>query len=279
MNKINKKINIIGIFIGIIFLIMVIILLNNHTNDSAAVTGYYVYPSNEGTEETQKINVVITYDKKIQVKKDHPKDLRIVIADKRIKENQCNIAADKNDSHILNLTIPIDGIEDGNLLIEPTHDEGLLKQVKDIETKSSVYAPEIQCIIPTGVELKTQKNKTGNENTYAFVTAKVTHTWKVRSILWIGLTENDQMVEPNSNYKDKRYNGAIAIHGHDFLSYDSYSAAREIANELEKYYGDRYNVTNNKDTFSIESKEMGEKQLDIKINTGQKIGGASLSEQ
>ena len=95
----------------------------------------------------------------------------------------------------------------------------------------------IEGVLPSGVTLAETARSPGS------VTVEVTHAFDIRCIAWILFTDGGAAVGGSLLAGADEKDGAIALHGHEFLKDDGYAVAARLAGTLEKHFGDRYSFT------------------------------------
>ncbi|MDR0875044.1 MAG: hypothetical protein LBN12_02410 [Clostridiales Family XIII bacterium] len=193
---------------------------------------------NEGTNETQYVVIELAFDKQIEADESLPK---IRIANENVKNE--NVAMATNGA-AQKITIRVDKIREGNITLK-------LGEGKNVQT--------IEALAPNGVALETIREEDGS------VTAEVTHRFNIRGIAWVIFTD-DGLPVPDSllNGADER-DGAIAVHGHEFLQDDEYDIAANIAQTLTSHFGDRYEFAADGKTVTARSLTNGGAKLGIGI--------------
>jgi hypothetical protein len=193
---------------------------------------------NEGTSETQYVVMELAFDKQIKAYKSPPK---IRIANENVKSE--NVAMETNGT-ALKITIHVDKIREGNITLK-------LGDGKKAQT--------IEALAPSGVTLETTREENGS------VTVEVTHGFNIRGIAWVLFTDEGLPVQDSLlNGADER-DGAIAVHGHEFLQDDEYDIAANLAQTLASHFGDRYEFAADGKTVTARSQTNAGAKLGIGI--------------
>jgi hypothetical protein len=167
---------------------------------------------NEGAD-AQYVEIELGLDREADANGVKPK---IKIAGENVRADAIEIsAADKT----LTLTLHVDKIREGNLTLKLSDKDG---------------SQTLDALIPSGVELR----QVAKDDTS--VTVEVTHVYDIRGIAWVRFTDGGAPVGGSLlNGADER-DGAIAVHGHEFLQDDEYDIAANLAETLTSHFGDRY---------------------------------------
>lgn len=254
------------------------------SEDAPKILRYTFEPYNNGNESTQYVKANIIYDKAISVNKDSARDFRITIGGDRVKTSNISTYVDNKNDHILIINMHVTGITDGKILISSIENNDRVKGINDKSKKSPAAFKTINALIPSGVELKTLSSVTGDNKNSAKVTKELTSIWKVRGIAWIKLVENGRSVLPQTNNSKvktennnadsgtnnklelKVFNRAVSVHGHGINDMNKYYAVNDIADVLKECFEDRYNISVNDTTFTVESKIPANGQtIDVEI--------------
>jgi hypothetical protein len=209
---------------------------------------------NEGTSETQYVVMALAFDKQIKADGFAPK---IRIANENVKNEDIVTEA---KGAVLTITIHVGKSREGNITLKLGDEEK--KTLPKITDESGVYAAKaqtIEALAPSGVTLETSHAESGS------VTVEVTHGFNIRGIAWVLFTDNGKPVQASLlNGADER-DGAVAVHGHEFLQDDAYDIAANLAETLTSHFGDRYVFTAEGKTVTARSLTNAAAQLEIKI--------------
>lgn len=224
-----------------------------------------IQAASDGTEEGQTVTVGLVFDRPVTVARNAGNEFRIVIGGNRVKGSAYTVTASPDDERKILIRIAVMVITTGELLIEPQDAAGAIAAITGAGTKVPAVLEPIHSLIATGLELATVKAVPGTDGQGAAVTKEVTAIWKVRSIVWVQLMKDGQVMTPDAAAETK-WGGALAVHGHDFLSASPESAARDIAEALQTGFGSQYEFTVHKNTFTVRSKTpVAGEQLDVRI--------------
>ncbi len=210
----------------------------------------------DGDENSQFVVLTLQFDRDITYDENFADDLRITIADERQKSKNFQLSQNMADS--VTMRMPVSAITNGKLHIEPLKEGEPLAGITDKAEGAPAYPFIIDALIPSGVELKTVSEGNG------IITKQVAGTWNIRNITWVQLWADDKLVQPMAADSLEILDGAVAVHGHDFLTSDEFVIAEEIADTLQDFYGDDYIFTAKNDTVTVRATEAG-KALDLKI--------------
>ncbi len=220
---------------------------------------------NDGSVDTQYVDVTLSYDREVCWQEKHTNSLRVTISDGKISDKKMQFLKGESEKELL-LRIQVDSVTNGTLNISRADSETVISAITSADGKYATQNFEINALIPSGVELTdvSEKEESGTGNPQ--VMKQVTHAWNIRSIAWIRLLENGDPVKVGENKNIEILDQAVAVHGHEFLQEDEYSAAETIAETLSKYYSDDYKFTSMDDIISVE-KCNGDKnvELDLKV--------------
>ena len=184
---------------------------------------------NEGSDDRQYVKVTLTFDRNVSVATDYIPP--ITIAQAGIDTGNIKVV---EDGARLSILIHTDKVRDGDLilLLAPEGDEAVVGLTDTTGTyaaaNSSVYA-----LVPSGVALA----RTGTN------TVEVTHAFNIRGIAWVVLHDGDEVVGGSLLAGADSLDGAVALHGHDFLTEDAYDVAAALAETMTSHFGDRYSFT------------------------------------
>ena len=253
----KKKITIIGIIALIILTILIIYSKYKkpifNLENSPKIKAYDVYGENDGSENGQSVNVILEYDKDIHIKDDLKKDIKIKIADNKVNDKNY-IVKKLKDNKKIQLVIETTAVTSGKLTIDPLKDNKEIKSITSLDKKYASQAPKIDCLIPSGVTLKTLSQTTDDGENMASVEKEVSSTYNIRSIAWIMFLKNGEVVPVIEEDSAETLDGGFALHGHDFLHETPETIAEGIGELLEKYYGRDYSISLEKEKIKIQAK-------------------------
>lgn len=234
--------------------------------DAPKMKKYVVETSNNGSDNSQFVTLFVTYDRPISVKKDTLKGLNVNIGGNKITNSNCIASIDKKNKDNLMIKISVDGITSGEMTIDASDNNGRLYSVTDESGKSSAVFNKIHCLVPTGLKLKTLESVTGDGKNQAKVIKQVISTWKVRGIAWILFSDNGKPVIIENKNATMQLNGAVAVHGHDFLTCNDKNAASDVVEVLKENFGAKYNFTASENKIIAQSKTLKKgENLDVQI--------------
>jgi hypothetical protein len=214
---------------------------------------------NEGSEDTLFAKVTLAFDKTLKMKEGYTPKIRI--ANNNIQPEHIDTLAEGSS---LTITIRLEkSSRDADLRL--TLGETKQETVPEITDESGEYpaaAQVLEALLPSGVTLTETARGPGR------VTVQVTHPFNIRSIAWVRLIDGEETVGASLlNGADER-DGAVALHGHDFLTTDEYTVAADLAAVLTSHFGDRYAFTaDGKEMTAVSLEETGG-ALELKIVQG-----------
>ncbi len=226
---------------------------------------------NEGTETSQYVRAELIFDKDISIASDTAKSLRITIADERIKEDEYTLTMGE-DGRTAEFTISVEAITEGILKIGKAEKADV---IYDILSADGSFASEdftVEGIIPSGVILSSVDSQPGK------VTKQVDSSWNIRSIAWIGISENGTLIPVSETQKLEMLDGYAAVHGHEFLMEDEDDIAKKMVEVLQNNYGSEYTFSQNGNQVTVEKAD-SEDTLDIVIYQYLKIDGQRVSQE
>lgn len=214
---------------------------------------------NEGTEDSQHIEVILTFDKDIKCGDDALKDAGFTVSG----EKKDDVSARVKDGRQLVLDTGSRAVERGTLKIAPEDNEKGYPGILDKSGDYCAYAFTLEALVPSGVSLKTVSSSDDA------VTKEVKGRWNIRCITWVQLTDGGKVVESRVNTKGETMDGAVAVHGHDFLQKDETMIAEIMADTLRRHFGDRYRFSSSgrKITCSRKGSSGYGGRLDLKTYT------------
>ncbi len=196
-----------------------------------------------GGEKDQFIKADLTFDQEVAVCKDAAEELRITIGGDRVDEEKIDLKVVREKT--LEITVPVEKVTSGVLKIQPSGGKNFTK-ITDKSGKYAVLPFEVDQLVPSGVELSVLQSDEGA------VSARVTSTANHRSIVWIRMTADGQVLEPEGTGTDV-LNHAAAVHEHDFLWATEESTASDIAEAIDQFYPEKLTAEASGDTVTVRS--------------------------
>lgn len=224
----------------------------------------------ENTEDTQYVQVDMIFDKDIAVVDDKCESLRITIADERIGEDEYTLTSGE-DSQTATIKISVNAVTKGVLKIDKLKENQTISEIRSADEKYAAADFSVEAIIPSGVTLSTTESATGH------VVKNVDTFWNIRSIAWVGITENGELVPVSETRQLEMLDGYAAVHGHEFLMEDQSDIAASIAEVLKQNYGSEYTVSSQKNTITVD-KAGSDVTLDVVIYQYIKINDRLINE-
>ncbi|MDR1028018.1 MAG: hypothetical protein LBL63_01180 [Clostridiales Family XIII bacterium] len=210
---------------------------------------------NEGDEESQYVRVSLTFDREIVVAEGYVPTIKVA---------GVNIGADRVDTEVsgsdMEVTIRVDRVRDGDMTLSLSKDADA-SSVPDITDTSGKYAAaagRVKALIPSGVALEpvSEDGRSG---------VKVTHVFNIRCIAWLVLSDGGTVVSDSLMKGADALDGAVALHGHDFLTEDAYDVAANLADTLTSHFGDRYEFTASDTVVTFRSLADADAALEVSL--------------
>lgn len=215
------------------------------------------------TESSQYVEVDLMFDRDITVVDDKCESLRITIADERVQEDEYMLMqGDK--SNIARLTINVEAITKGVLRVEKEKEETVISEIRSSDGEYATNDFSLEGMIPSGVTLSTVESEAGR------VVKSVNSRWNIRSIAWVGLIEDGELIPVSETRSLEMLDGYATVHGHEFLMEDEEDIAESITNVLRNNYGDEYSFACDGNCVTVE-KANSDAELDIDIYKYMKI--------
>lgn len=196
-----------------------------------------------GGEKDQYIKADLTFDQDIAVSEDAAEELRITIGGNRADEEEIDLKVVRDNT--LEITVPVQKVTSGVLKIQSPGRKNFTK-ITDRTGKYAVLPFEVSQLVPSGAALSVLQSGEGS------VSAQVTSTVNHRSIVWIRLTADGQVLQPEGTGTDI-LDQAAAVHEHDFLWATKESTATDIAEAINQYYPERLSAEASGDTVTVRS--------------------------
>lgn len=217
----------------------------------------------EGTEESQYVTADLIFDRRIAVTDEKCDSLRITIADQRIHEDEYTLEQGEK-GNTARLKISVNAITKGVLKIQKEKEDEAISEIRSKDKEYAAWDFSAEAIIPSGVMLSTAASENGK------VVKSVDSFWNIRSIAWVGLTEDGQLIPVSETRPLEMLDGYAAVHGHEFLMENEDDIAESITETLRNNYGSEYSFSCDKNFVTVEKKDSDTK-LDIEIYTYKKI--------
>ncbi len=232
---------------------------------SASVDAY-----NEGSESKQYVEVDLEFDQEILVKEKRDDSLRITIAGERISTEEYELRQGENDTEAV-LVISVDAVTNGILKVEKSERADAISDITNVTGEYAVKDFELESVIPSGVTLS---DVSSDETS---VTKQVDSAWSIRSIAWVCLTKNGEVIPVEQDDVNEKLDGRAAVHGHEFLIEDETEIAEKIAETLNRVYGAEYRFTCEENRITAESITGEAADYDIEVYQYLKINGQEIS--
>ncbi|MBO5460992.1 MAG: hypothetical protein J5983_04260 [Ruminococcus sp.] len=274
MKSLGKRGVILGVTCLIVVLVIVIGVLVRQVKvdeeHSPQLTDVEVTSYNEGSEESQFVQVDLIFDREIKLASETCKNLRITISGNRVQEGEYSLQAGENEQ-TAQLVISVDAITEGILKIEKLKAKGIISEIRSTDSKYAAQDFSVEAIIPSGVILSTVESEEGK------VVKNVDSVWNIRSIAWIGLLENGELIPVSETRTLEMLDGRAAVHGHEFLMENEKDIAKAIVETLENNYGTEYQFSCDGTQVTVE-KLGSDVQLDLEIYQYKIINGETVQE-
>lgn len=235
---------------------------------SPELTAAEIVSYNEGTEKNQYVKVCMTFDKAVAVCPDKKDTLRITIAGNRVNTDNYSLAQGSQDN-TAELIISVEAVTDGILKICKSEKADTITGIQDASETYATKEFELEGTIPSGVSLSVVQSGDG------FVTEQVDSGWNIRSIAWVGLSENGKLIPASETRAGEMLNGYAAVHGHEFLMEDEEDIAEKIVETLSRNYEEGYIFSCEENQITVKSTE-GKGTPDIEIYEYLKINGRDV---
>lgn len=222
---------------------------------SPKLADFTVTSYNEGSEDSQYVAVRLQFDRPVTVQYGSPDSFRITIAGNRVKSAGCRLAQSIDDACSITLTLRTTAVTNGKLMVVPTKESAGYREITSADGRYPAQPFTLDCLIPSGVTLETVPSMPGDGVKPARVVKQVTGTWNIRSITWVRLLENGAVVSSGLPDSPEILDGAVAVHGHEFLTSDENVIAMDIASTLTDYFGGDYTFRSQGSRVIAEKKE------------------------
>lgn len=237
------------------------------SNKSPNSTGITIIPSSDVTSSnpdlTEKLQVVITYDKPIKAAVDAVNDFNVAMNGKSYPSSSLKVYVDPSDSHKLIFDIMIGfALYAGNLTIIPANSAGITKVTSE-DGSAAITWKDINVYAPNGVKLETVSSVTADtsKKINASVTKKMTQLGKLRGMVHYIFLKNGQPIGDVDSY-----GASVVAHYHMYTTLTAETYVPSIVSALNTKYGSEYTFTSDKDTFTVTAKnsENGD-VLDVRV--------------
>jgi hypothetical protein len=243
---------------------------------SPELRSYSITAENEGSETSQFVKADLFFDRPVVLQSNAAESLHITIAGNRVKEKDTALEQEQEASSHVILRLHVTAVTNGKLRVEA---EKGMKEITDQKEKYQAKPFTLEALIPTGIELQTVEEKQGTEGEAAWVKKRVSGSFKIRSILWLKLTKNGVPVVSQQSDSLETLDGAVAVHGHDFLSFDEAGVVQDIADALSSHFGEAYSFQAAGDTITVIQKDAEEGvTLDLQVYEYKRMNGKDLEE-
>ena len=225
-------------------------------DDSPSVTDCAVDAGCDGGEDAQYVDVSMRFDRNVTYSSDLADELRIVIGGERVKAENIDISQDSASKDEIKLKITgINKVTNGVLEITSANGGDAVKGITDESGKYSAKAPDIKKLIPSGVSIEQeQTDASGSGEQTEQTKIKVTSPPSHRSMVWIQLMRNGEVVEPDDlSSPDILDDTAVGIHEHEFLWATNESVAADIAKAVNDFYGDSFTAESSGDEVTVKA--------------------------
>ena len=238
--------------------------------NSPQVTTAEIYSQNSGKEDSQQVKVLLYFDKDIKINEKKQDTMKITIAGQRYDKDkyQMELAEDKKK---LIITIPTTAVTNGKLVIGRADEADQMEVFIDESGKYMAKEFEVEAIIPSGVILQKVKDEEGR---VIKGKTQVASQFSIRSIGWLQLLDNGQIVETAVAPPSECMDQAVAVHGHEFLRDGCTEVAENIKGVINRYFGDRYLAESQEDIITVERLDDPENaEIELKFYTYLKLNG------
>ncbi|MCD7982482.1 MAG: hypothetical protein LUF32_09305 [Clostridiales bacterium] len=191
---------------------------------NAVITSY-----NEGSESEQYVQVVLEFDREISVREEKEDSLRITIAQERVQSDEYTLTQGEDSDEAV-LTISVTAITNGVLYIEKSESADVISDIMDADGQYAANDFTLEGLIPSGMTLSDVSSDDVS------VTKQVASLWNIRSIAWVCLTKDGEVLPVEEEDADEELDGYVAVHGHEFLTDDDTAIAENIAESLSRVY-------------------------------------------
>ena len=224
-----------------------------------------------GGERDQRIIADLSFDRAVSFDENLAEQLRIVVGGQRIDDG--DVAIVQNGENGIEITVPVVQVNDGMMEITNAPDSEVLSGLTDKEGKSCVEKLEIEQLIPSGASVSTVEETAGRA-VYQ-VDSVVTH----RSIIWLRMYRNGEMIPPDDTDTTDVMDSAVAVHEHEFLWATPESTASDMAEVINSFYSSGLEASADGKCLTIREKNGGQSSLKMEIYTGDNARSGQSTEE
>lgn len=224
-----------------------------------------------GGERDQRIIADLSFDRAVSFDENLAEQLRIVVGGQRIDDG--DVAIVQNGENGIEITVPVVQVNDGMMEITNAPDSEVLSGLTDKEGKSCVEKLEIEQLIPSGASVSTVEETAGRA-VYQ-VDSVVTH----RSIIWLRMYRNGEMIPPDDTDTTDVMDSAVAVHEHEFLWATPESTASDMAEVINSFYSSGLEASADGKCLTIREKNGGQSSLKMEIYTGDNARSGQNTEE
>ena len=241
--------------------------------NSPKVTTAEIYSHNSGKEDSQQVRVLLYFDKEVKLNEKKQDTMKITIAGKRYGRDKYHLELAEDKKKLI-ITIPTTAVTNGKLEIGRADEADSMELFVDESGKYMAEEFKVEAIIPSGVILQKVQDEEGR---VIRGKTQVASQFSIRSIGWLQLIDNGEIVEttvaPPSECMDK----AVAVHGHEFLRDGCVQVAENITGVINQYFGDRYTAESQEDVITVTRLQDPENaQIELKFYTYLKLNGKEI---
>ena len=224
-----------------------------------------------GGDRDQRIIADLSFDRAVSFDENLAEQLRIVVGGQRIDDG--DVAIVQNGENGIEITVPVVQVNDGMMEITNAPDSEVLSGLTDKEGKNCVEKLEIEQLIPSGASVSTVEETAGRA-VYQ-VDSVVTH----RSIIWLRMYRNGEMIPPDDTDTTDVMDSAVAVHEHEFLWATPESTASDMAEVINSFYSSGLEASADGKCLTIREKNGGQSSLKMEIYTGDNARSGQNTEE
>lgn len=223
----------------------------------------------DGGEDDQYVEADIKFNRNVICSAYAAAQLRVVIGGERVKTEDIKISQDNTSADTIKLRITgISKVTNGVMEITSANGESVINGITDESGKYSARSPEIKKLIPSGAAIE-QSGKSEAGEYSAWTSIRVTSPPSHRSMIWLQLIDNGNVVEPDDmSSPDIMDDTAVGIHEHEFLFATNESVAEDIAKAVNDFYGESFTAESNEDEVTvtaIHNDEKADADLELRL--------------
>ena len=257
-----RSVTTVGIVVLLLFAALFLAGCSHVTLSDASpkVLGYSLKPLNDGTEQSQRVELRVRFDRKVVVGKDARRDLVVTVNGQKPdgKTTVCSVAQDGGDTLLVKIAAApgVSGssganyfaLYDGALAVTAADASQGLAHVTAADGHVSAWWNNIKCRIPSGLKISVSSSVPGSASAGRAATAtfRVVQTPQVRVVSWLEL-------EPQGKQ--------VYVHNHEFLTYDTPSYAAHLAESLQASFAGEYELSAQGDTVTVTAAEVVDGQV------------------